>query len=408
MHMQDGTIAIVGAGQAGGWAAQTLRAEGFGGRVVLVGNERHRPYERPPLSKSVLAGEAPAETTRLQKPEAFDALNVDWRPGVNATRIDRTTKQLHLGDGKTVRYDKLILCTGGRARRLAIPGADLPGVFTLRSIDDAAALGAALVSGKRLLVVGGGWIGLEVAATACGKGLDVTVVEAMERLCERTVPPEVSGYLLRLHASRGVRVDLGTGIERLEQGADGESLRATLSDGRTLACDLVLAGIGLVANDELAREAGLACEGGIVVDSQCWSSDPDILAAGDVAVWHCERAGRRMRLESWQNAQEQGIAAARSALGIEVNHQPLPWFWSDQYGINLQIFGMPAPQHQAVMRGDPQGDSFVMFFLDGGKVAAALGPNSARDLRFARRLIERGTSVDPQQLADMQLPLSRL
>ena len=408
MSTQDGTIAIVGAGQAGGWAAQTLRAEGFGGRIVLIGDESHRPYERPPLSKSVLAGEAPAETTRLQKPEAFDALNVDWRPDVSATRIDRTTKQLHLSDGEPVRYDKLILCTGGRARRLAIPGADLPGVFTLRSIDDAAALGAALVAGKRLLVIGGGWIGLEVAATARGKGLDVTVAEAMERLCERTVPPEISGYLLRLHASHGVRLELGTGIERLEQGADGESLKATLNDGRTLACDVVLAGIGLVANDELAREAGLACEGGIVVDSRCRSSDPDILAAGDVAVWHCERAGRRMRLESWQNAQEQGIAAARSALGIEVNHQPLPWFWSDQYGINLQIFGMPAPRHQTVVRGNPESDSFVMFFLDGDKVAAALGPNSARDLRFARRLIERCTGVDPLQLADVELPLSRL
>lgn len=408
MSAQDSTIAIVGGGQAGGWAAQTLRSEGFGGRIVLIGNESHRPYERPPLSKSVLAGEAPPETTRLLKPEAFDALNVDWRPGVNAARIDRAAKQLHLSDGEPVRYDKLILCTGGRARQLGIPGANLPGVFTLRSIDDAAALGAALVPGKRLLVIGGGWIGLEVAATARGKGLDVTVVEAMERLCERTVPSEISGYLLRLHASHGVHVELGTGIEQLEQGADGVGLTATLANGQALACDVVLAGIGLIANDELAREAGLSCEGGVLVDSQCRSSDPDILAAGDVAVWHCERAARRMRLESWQNAQEQGIAAARSALGIEVNHQPLPWFWSDQYGINLQIFGMPMPTHRAVVRGDLQGDSFVMFFLDGDKVSAALGPNAARDLRFARRLIERGTSVDPVQLADLQVPLSRL
>lgn len=408
MSTEDRTIAIVGAGQAGGWAAQTLRSEGFGGRIVLIGDEAHRPYERPPLSKSVLAGEALAETTSLQKPEAFDALNVDWRPRMSATRIDRASKQLHLSGGDVVGYDKLILCTGGRARRLRIPGSELPGIFTLRSIDDAAALGAALAPGKRLLVVGGGWIGLEVAATARRKGLDVTVVEAMHRLCERTVPPEISAYLLRLHASHGVRVELGTGIERLAQGANDAGLLATLVDGRTLACDVVLAGIGLVANDELAREAGLQCEGGIVVDPQCRSCDPDILAAGDVAVWHCERAGRRMRLESWQNAQEQGIAAARSALGIEVSHQPLPWFWSDQYGINLQIFGMAAPEHRAVVRGDMQSDSFVVFFLDAGKVAAALGPNAARDLRFARRLIERGTNVDASQLADPQVPLSKL
>ncbi|WP_418130777.1 FAD-dependent oxidoreductase [Variovorax sp. 375MFSha3.1] len=408
MSAEEKTIAIVGAGQAGGWAAQTLRSEGFGGRIVLIGDEAHRPYERPPLSKSVLAGEALPETTSLQKPEAFDALNVDWRPGVSATRIDSAAKRLHLSGGDVVGYDKLILCPGGRARRLGIPGSELPGVFTLRNLDDAAALGAALMPGRRLLVIGGGWIGLEVASTARRKGLEVTVVEAMQRLCERTVAPEISGYLLRLHASHGVHVELGMGIERLAQGADGNGLIATLVDGRTLACDVVLAGIGLIANDELAREAGLQCEGGIVVDSQCRSSDPDILAAGDVAVWHCERAGRRMRLESWQNAQEQGIAAARSALGIAVDHQPLPWFWSDQYGINLQIFGMPAPGHRAVVRGDMESDSFVVFFLDGGKVAAALGPNAARDLRFARRLIERGTEVTPEQLADLQVPLSRL
>lgn len=405
--MNAETIAIVGAGQAGGWAAQTLRSEGFAGRVVLIGEEPHRPYERPPLSKAVLSGDAHADTTHLLKAEAFDALDIDWRPNVGATFIDRAAKQLHLTRGAHVSYDKLILCSGGRARRLNIPGTDLPGVFTLRSIGDAAALGAALSAGKRLLVVGGGWIGLEVAATARKKGLDVTVVEAMGRLCERTVPPEISGYLLQLHAAHGVDVRLGTGIGRLAQGARG-ALTASFTDGRALECDAVLVGVGLVPNDELAREAGLACDGGILVDSQCRSSDPDILAAGDVATWHCEWAGRRTRLESWQNAQEQGIAAARAALGIAVNHQPLPWFWSDQYEINLQIFGMPTPAHDVVVRGDRNSSSFVMFFLDAGKVVAALGPNAARDLRFARRLIERRTSVDAAQLADLRVPLAKL
>jgi 3-phenylpropionate/trans-cinnamate dioxygenase ferredoxin reductase subunit len=405
--MSDQTIVIVGSGQAGGWAAQTLRSDGFGGRVVLIGDEPHRPYERPPLSKAVLAGDAHPDTTYLQKSEAFDALNLDWRPDVSATRIDRTAKRLHLSRGEPIHYDSLILCTGGRARRLGIPGSDLPGVFTLRSIGDAAALGAALVAGKRLLVVGGGWIGLEVAATARKKGLDVTVVEAMGRLCERTVPAEISSYLLRLHTAHGVQVELGAGIEQLAQGP-GEELTATLGDGRKLACDVVLFGVGLIANDELAREAGLACEGGVLVDSQCRTSDPDILAAGDVTVWHCDWASRRMRLESWQNAQEQGVAAARAALGTTVNHQPLPWFWSDQYDVNLQIFGVPAPRHQVVVRGNVDSNSFVMFFLEADKVAAALGPNAARDLRFARRLIERRASVDPQQLADLQVPLSKL
>lgn len=405
--MTTETIAIVGAGQAGGWAAQTLRNEGFKGKVLLVGNEAHRPYERPPLSKAVLSGEAPADSTYLVKAEAFDGLCIDWRPNVSATFIDKSTKLLHLSQGESVRYDKLILCNGGRARRLNIPGADLPGVFTLRSIEDAKALGAALSAGKHLLVVGGGWIGLEVAATARKKGMDVTVVEAMGRLCERTVPPEISNYLHQLHTDHGVDIELGTGIEQLAPALQG-GLTATFTDGRQLVCDAVLIGVGLIANDELAREAGLDCDGGVRVDSQCRSSDADILAAGDVATWHCEWAGRRMRLESWQNAQEQGIAAARSALGITVNHQPVPWFWSDQYDINLQIFGMPSPAHRVVVRGDQGSKSFVMFFLDGDKVVAALGPNAAKDLRFARRLIERRTSVDVDRLADTGVPLAKL
>lgn len=405
--MSTETIVIVGGGQAGGWAAQTLRAEGFGGRIVLIGDEAHRPYERPPLSKAVLSGASSSDTTYLQKPEAFEALKVDWRPNVSATAIDTKSRQLRLTHGESVSYDKLILCTGGRARRLSIPGAELPGVFTLRSIKDSELLGAALATGKRLLVIGGGWIGLEVAATARKKGLEVTVVEAMNRLCERTVPPDISAYLQRLHTSHGVRVELGASVDRLAQTAHG-SLRATLGDGREIECDAVLVGVGLIANDELAREAGLDCDGGVCVDSQCRSSNPDIFAAGDVAVWHCEWAGRRMRLESWQNAQEQGIAAARAALGTTVNHQPLPWFWSDQFDVNLQIYGMPTPAHQVVVRGNQDANTFVMFFLDGDKVVAALGPNAARDLRFARRLIERRTTVDPVQLADLQVPLAKL
>lgn len=210
--MSTETIVIVGGGQAGGWAAQTLRTKGFAGRIVLVGDEAHRPYERPPLSKAVLSGHAMVESTYLQKPEAFEALQLDWRQNVGVTAIDRRSRTVRLTQGEPISYDKLILCTGGRARSLNIPGANLPGVFMLRSIKDAEKLGAALVADKRLLVIGGGWIGLEVASTARKKGLDVTIVEASERLCERTVPPGVSDYLLRLHTSHGVRVELGAGI----------------------------------------------------------------------------------------------------------------------------------------------------------------------------------------------------
>lgn len=401
------TIVIVGAGQAGGWAAQTLRSEGHAGGIVLIGEEPHLPYERPPLSKAVLAGDAADESTYLFQREAFDRLALDWRPGTRVEAIERATRQLRLSDGSTLAYDRLILCNGGHARALQVPGAELPGVFMLRKLEDARMLGAALVAGRRLVVVGGGWIGLEVAATARRKGLAVTVVEAMGRLCERAAPREISDYLARLHVAHGTDIVLGAGVERLSRKADG-SLAVMLSDGRELHGDAVVVGIGLVPNDALARAAGLACDGGIVVDAQCRSSDPHILAAGDVACWDVAGAGRRMRLESWQNAQEQGIAAARSALGLAVNHQPLPWFWSDQYGVNLQIYGMPTPAHRVVERRAPDADSFILFYLDGERVSAAVGSNAARDLRLARRLIEQRRAIDPARLADLQVPMSKL
>lgn len=401
------TFVIVGAGQAGGWAAQTLRKEGFTGRLVLIGDERHPPHERPPLSKAVLAGQAQPQSTWLQKSGAFEALGLEWRPGTTVTRIDRAGRCLELAGGETLAYDKLILCTGGRARTLSIPGADSAGVHTLRTIDDALALAPLLQPGRSVVVIGGGWIGLEVAATARQKGADVVVVEAQRRLCERTVPAEISEHLLALHRTHGTRVLLGAGVARIGSTAEGRST-VTLGDGSVLACDAIVVGVGLVPNDELARDAGLECDGGVIVDARCRSSDPDILAAGDVAVTYNPWAGRRLRLESWQNAQEQGIAAARSALGLEVDYRPLPWFWSDQYGMNLQIYGVPTPAQQVVVRGVAGSDSFVLFYLESDVVKAAIGPNAARDLRLARRLIEQRKPVDPQRLADAGIAMASM
>jgi 3-phenylpropionate/trans-cinnamate dioxygenase ferredoxin reductase subunit len=401
------TIAIIGAGQAGGWAAQTLRKEGFSGRIVLLGDEAHPPHERPPLSKAVLAGEAPPESTRLQKAEAFEALALDWRPGARVAHIDRAARHIELAGGETVAYDKLILCTGGRARKLNSPGAESVAVHTLRTIDDALALAPMLMPGRKVVVVGGGWIGLEVAATARKKGAEVVIVEAQSRLCERTVPREMSEHLHALHLSHGTRVVLGASIRGLASSADGGCI-VTLANGEALFCDAVVAGIGMVPNDELARDAGLECDGGVVVDARCRTSDPDIFAAGDVAVTPNPWAGRRLRLESWQNAQEQGIAAARAALGLEVDYQPLPWFWSDQHEMNLQIYGIPTQMHRVVARGAPGSTSFVLFYLDGDVVQAALGPNAAKDLRFARRLIEQRRPIDAQRLADLSVPMAKL
>ncbi|AQV95806.1 pyridine nucleotide-disulfide oxidoreductase [Cupriavidus necator] len=407
MSTDPRTIVIIGAGQAGGWAARTLRNEGFDGRVVLIGDEAHPPYERPPLSKAVLAGEAAPESVHLLDAATLASLSIEWLGSSRVTRLNRAARHVRLGDGNTIAYDKLIVCTGGRARMLDVPGADLPGVHTLRTIDDAQRLGPALRPGARVAVVGGGWIGLEVAATARKRGAEVTVIEAMRRLCERSIPAALSAHLLELHAARGTEVLLETGVASISAIASG-GLRVVLANGREIGCDAAVVGIGLVPNDELARAAGLDCDGGVLVDAQCRTSDPDIFAAGDVAVVRNGWAGRRMRLESWQNAQEQGIAAAKSALGREVHYDPLPWFWSDQHGTNLQIYGVPQPSQQVVARGDPASGSFVFFYLEGECVMAALGGNAARELRFARRLIENRTPVRPQDLADPGISLAKL
>jgi 3-phenylpropionate/trans-cinnamate dioxygenase ferredoxin reductase component len=322
------------------------------------------------------------------------------------TSLDRKAHRVILADGQSIGYDKLILCTGGRARTLNVPGADLPGIFTLRTIDDALALGPMLQPDRTVVVVGGGWIGLEVAATARKNGTTAIVIEVQPRLCERTVPPAISEYLLALHTARGTQILLSTSVSRFAR--NDRRLVVTLADGREIGCDAIVVGVGLIPNDELARAAGLECAGGVVVDAQCRTSDPDILAAGDVTVTPSAWAGRPIRLESWQNAQEQAIAAARSALGIDVAYEPLPWFWSHQYDMNLQIYGIPSPSHQTVVRGQPNSGSFVMFFLEGDRVKAALGPNAARDLRYARRLIERHKPVNAEGLADTDVPLSKL
>jgi 3-phenylpropionate/trans-cinnamate dioxygenase ferredoxin reductase subunit len=405
--MTTETIIIVGAAQAGGWAAKTLRTEGFPGKIVLIGEERHPPHERPPLSKAVLAGEAAPESTHLFKPEALEALALERRRGERVTAIDCAKKHIVLGGGESIQYDKLILCTGGRARTLPVPGANLPGVYTLRTIEDSLAIGRGVGEGKRVAVVGGGWIGLEVAATARKKGAKVTIIEAMRRLCERTVPSEISEYLLQLHRKNRTEVMLGVGLAGFALGSQ-TNLSVRLTDGRMLEAELAVVGVGLAANDELAREAGLACEYGVLVDEQCRTSDPDIFAAGDVAVAPNRWLGRRIRLESWQNAQDHGIAAAKAAFGRDVLYNPLPWFWSDQYDMNLQIYGLPAPSQRAVVRGEITSGSFVVFYLEEDRVKAAVAVNAARDLRFARRLIEQAKSVRDADLANPGVPLAKL
>ncbi|HEX8604693.1 MAG TPA: FAD-dependent oxidoreductase, partial [Pseudoduganella sp.] len=280
-------------------------------------------------------------------------------------------------------------------------------VHLLRTLDDAARLAASLRPGVRLAVIGGGWIGLEVAASAVKMGAAVTLAEAAGRLCERSVTPEISAILHRLHVTQGVDVRLGASLERLQWAADGTAT-LHLDDGAAIACDVVVAGIGLVPNDALARAAGLECNGGVIVDAACRTSDPRIFAAGDLAVAPNSRYGQPLRLESWQNAQEQGIAAAESALGLPVQYDPLPWFWSHQYHWHIQLVGVPAGHDGMVARGDAAGGNGLLFYLRGGRLVAAVGINAARELRFAQRLIQRGTPVTAAVLGDEAVPLSKI
>jgi len=403
--MSAGTIVIVGAGQAGGWAAKTLRAEGYAGRIVLVGAERHPSHERPPLSKAVLSGAAAPETTHLFKPDEHAALNLDFRPETRVARIDRAAKQVHLSNGERIAYDKLILTTGGSARRLPVPGGDLPRVLYLRTIDDSLAIRAALGPDKRLVVIGGGWIGLEVAATARKLGASVVVVEGLDRLCARTVPPGISAFLKARHERESVEIRLGAGVKAIE---DGGALVVRLADGTALEADAVVAGIGLEPDVALAREAGLTVDNGVIVDEQGRTSDPDIFAAGDCANTPLPCLGRRVRLESWANAQNQAIVAAKATLGQDARYDELPWFWSDQYDVNLQILGLPARWPEPVVRGDPASGSFSHFYLDGERIAAIVSVNAPRDLRAAKKLVQTAKPVSAASLADPAVQLQRL
>lgn len=360
-------IVVVGAGQAGGWAARTAAKLDAVREVVLLGEESHPPYERPPLSKEVLLGEAPASDCYMWK----DAQDFEVRGGVRVDRIDRSAKTVVLSNGEAIGYDRLILTTGGRVRKL-----EWPGIHYVRTIEDAQVLGAAMETARSMLVVGGGWIGLEVAAAGRKKGLAVTVVEAADRLCGRIMPPVISEYLHELHRRHGVTFHF----------------QVSATD---FASDIVVAGIGIVPNAELAETAGLATSNGILVDEYGRTSDPDIFAAGDVA------SVDGSRIESWANAQNQAIAVANNAAGQELPYRDVPWFWSTQYDVNMQFLGRFEPAAQIVVRGNPSEDSFCVFFLDECLVLrTAVIVNQPREVRSTRKLIEGSARLDPALLAD--------
>lgn len=396
LSMSDNAgIVIVGAGECGTRAALALREAGYDGPVTLLGAEAHHPYERPPLSKEAIVADTPAPKP-ISGADRLGSANVDHRSGVSVSGIDRDRREVVLSDGARIAYDRLLLATGARPRALPVPGADGPNVAMLRNLDDAARIRAALGPRRRLAVIGGGFIGLELAASARKLGTEVTVIEALPRLLRRGVPEEIATVIAERHEAEGVRLIFGAQIEEITP----EGVR--LGGGITVPADLVLVGIGAVPDTSLAEAAGLAVENGIVVNDRLGTSDPAIFAAGDCASFEHPGYGRRIRLESWRSAQEQGALAARNMTGADEAVSAVPWFWSDQYDLTLQIAGLADGATTTVRR--PVGDGFVLFHLapDGRLLAASgIGPGNsiAKDVRLAEMMIARGVSPDPQALA---------
>jgi 3-phenylpropionate/trans-cinnamate dioxygenase ferredoxin reductase component len=401
------TFVIAGAGQAGGEIAAELRKQGFGGRVVLVGEEPHIPYKRPPLSKAYFAGSAKLESLYVLPQASLDKINIEFIGGTRVERIDRAARTVALSNGTTLAYDRLALAIGGRARPLNLPGANRPNVHLLRSIADVDAIRARVAPGRRMVVVGGGFIGLETAAVAVKLGLKVTVLEGLPRVLARVTVPAISAFFERIHREAGV--DLRTGVQVTALEGEPEVTHVVLDGGECVAADFVVVGIGLIPNVELAQAAGLAVDNGIVVDEYTRTSDPDIFAAGDCSNHPNAFLGRRIRLESVQNAMEQGRAAALAMLGQDAPYRAVPWFWSDQYDIKLQMAGLSAGYDQLVLRGDPATQrSFAAFYLREGQLIAADTVSRPQDFMFARKLVAARTQLDPAQLADESVALKTL
>jgi 3-phenylpropionate/trans-cinnamate dioxygenase ferredoxin reductase subunit len=397
------TMLIIGGGQAGAQAVDTLRREGFAARIVLVGDEPYLPYQRPPLSKKFLVGEMDADRLPFRHRSFYDEHRIELKLGVRALRLDRQAREARLSNGEAVHYDRLLLCTGAAARRLTCPGADLAGVHYLRGMADAPGIRAGLQPGARVVIIGGGYIGLEVAASGRHFGSQVTVLEMADRVMNRVVAANVSAYFEREHRQQGVKIICNTRVTRLE-GA-GRVERVVCADGSTHAADLVVVGIGAVANMDLARDAGLACADGVVVDEHCRTDDACIFAAGDCTYHPSVRFDMRVRLESVDNAFEQAKTAALNMLGRTVVHDRIPWFWSDQFDNKLLIVGLSQGHDQQVTRGDPATRSFSVCYLKGGEMLAIEAVNNGKDYMAARKLIADRARPAIDRLADPEVPL---
>ncbi|WP_011297643.1 MULTISPECIES: NAD(P)/FAD-dependent oxidoreductase [Cupriavidus] len=399
--MPSSTVVIVGAGQAGLQAATSLRQAGFDGRIRLVGDEPCIPYERPPLSKSYLAGETGLDGLWLRPEMFYGKERIELELGQTATAIDRQTRQVELASGRKVAYDRLVLATGARFRPLSVPGAELDGVLPLRTLADADALRPRLAEAREVVVIGAGFIGLEFAAVARKAGVAVHIIEMTQRLMGRVVSEQTSRFYTRAHRDWGSAFLFGTGVARILGNRRVSGVET--SDGRTLPADLVLIGIGVVPNTEIAAAAGLAIDNGIIVDQNLASTDPTIFAIGDCANYP-SRFGR-CRLESVQNAVDQGQAVAAAIVGESIPYDKVPWFWTDQADLKLQIAGITAGHDRSVLRGDPESRSFSVFFFRDGTLIGVESINRPADHVVARRLLLADPRLSPEQAVDPDFDL---
>ncbi|MBL8576402.1 MAG: FAD-dependent oxidoreductase [Mesorhizobium sp.] len=407
--MGDHGAVIVGAGECGARAAFALREEGYAGPITLLGAERHLPYERPPLSKDGMSADAPGIKT-IAEASRYESAAIRLMLSTEVASIDRARKSLNLGDGTTLPYETLLLATGARPRLLSLADTSRHCLY-LRTHDDAGLIAARLGSGPRVIIIGGGFIGLELAASARGRGCDVTVLEALPRLLARAVPEGIAAVLADAHLRNGVDIRFGATIAAIEDKDSGVEVR--LGDGSVLQADLCIIGIGAIPNVELAERAGLATDNGICVDETLRTNDPAIFAAGDCCSFPLSiYGGRRVRLEAWRNAQEQGTLAAGNMLGRHAAHASVPWFWSDQYDLTIQIAGL-ADEGRTTIRRNMGEDAFILFHLaDDGRLVAASGIGRgnavARDIRLAEMLIARSARPVADKLADAEIKLKSL
>jgi len=398
---------VVGASHAAAQLAPSVRKNGWEGQIVVVGEEPCLPYHRPPLSKTYLAGEKKLNNILIKPQYAYDKADVHFTLGVKVESIDRDAKTVRLDNGEDMHYQKLALATGARSRRIPLPGGNRDGVFYLRNLEDADQIRRYIGHGKRAVIIGGGYIGLEAAAALRKAGMVVTVLEAMARVLQRVTTEEISSFYRRIHTEEGVDIVVDVAVERIDGGQAVESV--VCADGQTFSADVVIIGVGVQPNIELAEAAGLEVGNGIVVDEFARTSDPDIVAAGDCS-WHYNPIyDRHIRLESVQNANEHANVAAATICGKLEPYRAVPWFWSDQYDLKLQIAGLSQGYDEVIIRGDTEaGRSFAVFYLLEGRLLAVDAINKPREFMLGKRIISEALDLDCSGLSDESIPLKNL